>query len=151
LVWLFKQAERSSNRRPGDLLPIACQLLRFATDGLVMARGCTRIAFEFEGYRTHAVVQIAAMVDSRGEFILDMDRVQKWKPGDELRLGDMLEKAAEVYLDGHLTKWRQGEGADGQLSVTLSTGLDGALVLVARGHATVRTMTERTITFPSRT
>ena len=44
LAWLFKAAERSSHRRPGDLLPIACQLVRLATDGLVMARGCTRIA-----------------------------------------------------------------------------------------------------------
>ena len=70
---------------------------------------------------------------------------------DEVRLGDLLEKAAEVYLDGHLPKWREGEGADGQLSVTFSTGLDGAIVLVPRGHAVVRTMTERTVTFPART
>jgi hypothetical protein len=148
LVWLFKAAERSSHRRPGDLLPIACELLRQATDGLVMARGCTRIAFEFEGYRTHALVQVAAIVDSRGEFILDHDRILKWQPDDERPLGDLLAKAAEVFLDGHLPQWRENEGADGQLSVTLSTGLDGALVLVTRGHATVRTMTETTATFP---
>lgn len=113
-----------------------------------MARGCTRIAFEFEGYHTHAHVHVAAMVDSRGEFILDHDRILKWKPDDEKPLGDLLDKAAEVFLDGHLPKWHGGDGADGQLSVTLSTSLDGELVLVTRGHATVRTITEQTVSFP---
>jgi hypothetical protein len=148
LVWLFKAAERSSKRRPGDLLPIACQLVRQATDGLVMARGCTRIAFEFEGYRTHTVVHVVAMVDSRGEFILDHDQILKWEPHDDKPLGDLLDKAAEVFLDGHLPQWRKDEGADGQLSVALSTGLDGELALVTRGHATVRTMTETPVLFP---
>jgi len=146
LAWLFKAAERSSHRRPGDLLPIACQLVHHAAEGLVMARGCTRIAFEFEGDLTHA--HVAAMVDSHGEFILDHDRILKWKPDDEKPLGDLLDKAAEAFLDGHLPQWRGTDGADGQLSVTFSTGPDGELALVTRGHATVRTMTERTVTFP---
>ena len=150
LAWLFKAAERSSHRRPGDLLPIACQLVRHASDGLVMARGCTRIAFEFEGYATHAHVHVVAMVDSRGEFILDHGRILKWKPDDEKPLGELLDKAAEVFLDGHLPQWRGGDGADGQLSVTLSTGADGELVLVTRGHATVRTVTERLVSFPKK-
>ena len=129
LARLFQAAERSSHRRPGDLLPIAC-------------------AFEFEGYQAHAHVQVVAMADSRGEFILDHDRILKWKPDDEKPLGDLLNKAAEVFLDGHLPQWRGGDGADGQLSVNLSTGPDGELVLVTRGHATVRTITEKTVTFP---
>lgn len=148
LVRHFHAVRRSSHRRPGDLLPYACQIVRLATDGLVMSRGCTRIAFEFEGYRTHAHVHVAAMVDAGGEFILDHDRILRWKPDGEQCLGEMLTCAAEVFLDGHLPQWREAEGADGQLSVTLGAGPDGELILVTRGHATVRTMEEKPVSFP---
>lgn len=42
LVGLFKQAERSARQSPDDLLPIACQLLHRATNGLVVSRGCSK-------------------------------------------------------------------------------------------------------------
>ena len=74
LVRLFQQAERRSRRAPGDLLAIACQLLHLATNGLVVSRGCTRITFEFEGYRTHTVVTLVAVTDSKEEFILALAR-----------------------------------------------------------------------------
>jgi hypothetical protein len=149
LVRLFKQAERKSSRKPGDLLLIACQLLHLATNGFVVSRGCTRITFEFEGYRTHAVVTLIAVTDSREEFILALDLLQKWKPDGEHRLGELLEKAAEAYLDVHLPQWRENEGADGHLSVGISQDPNGALTLDPRGHATVRTMTESLTPFPA--
>ena len=148
LVRLFKQAENTSPRNPDDLLLIACQLLHLAANGLVVSRGCTRVTFEFEGYRTHAVVTLIAVTDSKGEFILALDLLQQWKPDGEHRLGDLLEKAAEVYLDGHLPRWRENEGADGHLTVGIRHDPDGALVLDPRGHATVRTMTEASVVFP---
>ena len=151
LVRLFKQDERSTRRIPGELLLIACQLLHLATNGLVVSRGCTRITFEFEGYRTHAVVTLVAVVDARGEFILAVDLLQNWKPDGEHRLGDLLEKSAEAYLDRHLPQWRENEGADGHLTVDVSQASDGALTLDPRGHATVRTMTETPTPFPERT
>ena len=149
LVRLFKQAERSSRRSPGDLLLIACQLLHLATNGLVVSRGCTRVTFEFEGYRTHAVVTIIAVADDRGEFILALDLLQKWKPDGEHRLGNLLEKAAEVYLDAQLPQWRENEGADGHLTVVISPGPERELIRGPRGHATVRTMIETPIQFPT--
>lgn len=149
LVRLFKQAERNSRRTPGDLLSIACQLLHLATNGLVVSRGCTRVTFEFEGYRTHAVVTLIAVTDSGEEFILALDLLQKWKLDGESRLGELLEKAAEAYLDTHLPRWRENEGADGHLSVGIRQDPDGALVLDPRGHATVRTMTESPTPFPA--
>ncbi len=151
LVRLFKQAERKSSRKLGDLLLIACQLLHLATNGLVVSRGCTRVTFEFEGYRTHAVVTLIAVTDTKGEFILALDLLQKWKPDGEHRLGDLLEKAAEAYLDVHLSQWRENEGADGHLTIDISQDPDGDLVLDPRGHATVRTMTETATPFPART
>ena len=140
-VRLFKQTERKSRRTPGDLLSIACQLLHLATAGLVVSRGCTGVTFEFEGDRTHAAVTLIAVTDSKEEFILALDLLQKWQPDGERRLGDLLEKAAEAYLDRHLPQWRENEGADGHLTVVISQAPDGALVLGPRGHATVRTMT----------
>jgi hypothetical protein len=148
LVGLFKQAERNTSRKPGDLLLIACQLLYLAANGLVVSRGCTRITFEFEGYRTHAVVTLIAVTDSKEEFILALDLLQKWKPDGEHRLGELLEKAAEAYLDVHLPQWREKEGADGHLTIDIRQDPDGALVLDPRGHATVRTMTEVPMVFP---
>ena len=148
LVRLFKQAERKSRRKPDDLLSIACQLLHLATNGLVVSRGCTRVTFEFEGYLTHAVVTLIAVTDSHGEFILALDLLQKWQPDDQHRLGDLLEKAAEAYLDVHLHQWREEEGADGHLAVAISQDPDGAVVLDPHGHAVVRTMTESPIRFP---
>lgn len=148
LVQRFKQVERSARRTPENLLLIACQLLHLATNGRVVSRGCTRVTFEFEGYRTHAVVTLIAVTDSKGEFILALDLLQKWQPDGEHRLGDLLEKAAEVYLDSHLPQWRENEGADGHLTVDISQAPDGALVLAPRGHATVRTMTETPVVFP---
>ena len=100
LVRLFKQAERKSRRSSDDLLRISCQLLHLATNGLVVSRGCTRITFEFEGYRTHAVVTLIAVTDTKGEFILALDLLQMWKPDGEHRLGDLVEKAAEGPLRG---------------------------------------------------
>ena len=149
LVRLFKQAERKSSRKPGDLLLIACQLLLLAANGLVVSRGCTGVTFEFEGYRTHAVVTLIAVTDTKGEFILALDLLQKWKPDGEHRLGDLLEKAAEAYLDRHLPGWRENEGAEGHLTVVISQAPDGALILAPRGHATVRTMTETSVLFPA--
>ncbi len=149
LVRLFKQAERSTRRTPDDLLSIACQLLYLATNGLVVSRGCSRVTFEFEGYRTHAVVTLIAVTDSKGEFILAIDLLQKWKPDGEHRLGDLLEKAAEAYLDRHLPQWRENEGADGHLTIDVSQAPNGNLVLAPRGHATVRTMTETPTPFPA--
>jgi hypothetical protein len=149
LVRLFKQAESESRRAAGDLLRIACQLLHLATNGLVVSRGCTRITFEFEGYRTHAVVTLVAITDSKEEFILALDLLQKWKPDGEHRLGSLLEKAAESYLDLHLPQWRENEGADGHLTIDVSQTSDGALVLDSRGHATVRTMTETATPIPA--
>ncbi len=96
-----------------DLLLIACQLLHLATTGLVVSRGCTRTTLEFEGYRTHSVVNLIAVADARGEFILALDLLQKWKPDGEHRLGDLLEKAAESYLAIDLPLWREEKGADG--------------------------------------
>jgi hypothetical protein len=148
LVRLFQQAERKSRRTAGDLLRIACQLLHIATNGLVVSRGCTRVTFEFEGYRTHAVVTLIAVADAHGDFILALDLLQKWKPDGQHRLGDLLEKAAEVYLNAHLPQWRENEGADGHLTVDLSRAPGGALVLDPRGHATVRTMKEVQMAFP---
>ncbi len=149
LVRLFKQAERASPRNPADLLPIACQLLHLATNGLVVSRGGTRVTFEFEGNCSNAVVTLIAVTDARGEFILALDLLQKWKPDGEHRLGDLLEKAAEAYLDAHLPLWREKEGADGHLNIDISQAPGGALVLDPRGHATVRTMTESPIQFPA--
>lgn len=149
LVRLFKQAESKSRRVAGDLLAIACQLLHLATNGLVVSRGCTHVTFEFEGDRTHAVVTLIAVTDSKGDFILALDLLHKWKPDGEHRLGDLLEKAAEAYLDRHLPQWRENEGADGHLTVVISQAPDGALVLDPRGHATVRTMTETPTPFPA--
>jgi hypothetical protein len=151
LVRLFKGAERRARRIPGDLLSIACQLLHIATNGGVVSRGCTRVTFEFEGYRTHAVITLIAVTDTKGEFILALDLLQKWKPDGEHRLGDLLEKAAEVFLDHHLPKWRENEGADGHMTVDISQAPDGTLVLDPRGHATVRTMTETPTPFPAQT
>jgi len=151
LVWLFKQAERRSPRNPGDLLPIACQLLHLATKGLVVSRGCSRVTFEFEGYRTHAVVTLVAVTDALGEFILALALLQKWKPDGGHRLGELLERAAEAYFDLHLPQWRENEGADGHLTIDVSEAPDGAVVLDPRGHATVRTMTETPTTFPAQT
>lgn len=148
LVRHFKEAERKSRRAPGDLLAIACQLLYFAANGLVVSRGCTRLTFEFEGYRTHAAVTLVAVTDSKEEFILALDLLQKWKPDGEHLLGDLLEKAAEAYLDGLLPQWRKNEGADGYLNIAISPAPDGTLVLDHRGHATVRTMTQASIQFP---
>ena len=148
LVRLFKQAERKSRRTPGDLLAIASQLLHLATNGLVVSRGCTGITFEFEGYRTHAVVTLIAVTDSKGEFILALDLLQKWKPDGEHRLGDLLENAAEAYLDVHLPQWREEEGADGHIAVAISQDPDGGVVLDPHGHAVVRTMTESPLRFP---
>jgi hypothetical protein len=148
LVRLFKQAERESRRTPGDLLAIASQLLHLATNGLVISRGCTRVTFEFEGYRTHAIVTLIAVTDSKGEFILALDLLQKWKPDGEHRLGDLLERAAEVYLDGQIPQWRENEGADGHLTVTINQAPDGALDLEPRGHATIRSITEGPMVFP---
>ncbi len=148
LVRLFKQAERSAHRRPGDLLPIACQLLHLATRGPVVSRGCTRLVFEFEGDRTRAVVNLIAVADARGEFILALDQLEKWKPDSEHRLGDLLVKAAEAFLDEQLPTWRESEGADGHLSVAISQSPDGALVLIPRGHATLRTTIETPMQFP---
>ena len=148
LVQIFKQAERSTRGPPDDLLLIACQFLHLATNGLVVSRGCTRVTFEFEGYRTHAVVTLIAVTDARGEFILALDLLQKWQPDGEHRLGDLLEKTAEAYLDVHLPQWRENEGADGRLTIAVSQGPDGRLVLDPRGHAVVRTMTESLILFP---
>ncbi len=150
LAWLFRHSQRSAHGRPGDLLPIACQLLRQATDGLVTARGCSRIAFEFEGGRAHTHVSVAAIVDARGEFILDHHLIQQWKPDDEQRLGALLEKAVEGYLDTHLPQWNENEGSEGQMSVSLQIAEDGSLDLVVRGHAIMRTMIERTVIFPKR-
>lgn len=96
LVRLFQQAERRSPRSPGDLLLIACQLLYLATNGLVVSRGCTRVTFEFEGYRTHAVGTLIAVADDRGEFILALDLLHKWQPGGAHRLGDLLEKSRRI-------------------------------------------------------
>jgi hypothetical protein len=149
LVRLFKQAENTSPRNPDDLLLISCQLLHLATNGLVVSRGCTRVTFEFEGYRTHAVVTLIAVTDTRGEFILALDLLQKWKTDGENRLGDLLEKAAEVYLDVHLPLWRKNEGADGHLTIDVSLAPDGALALDPRGSATLRTVTELPIRFPA--
>ncbi len=149
LVRLFKQAENTSPRNPDDLLNIACQLLHLATNGLVVSRGCTRVTFEFEGYRTHAVVTLIAVTDSKGEFILALDLLQKWQPDDQHRLSDLLEKAAEYHLDAHLPQWRENEAADGHLTVAISQAPDGALVLAPRGHATMRTMTESSLSFPA--
>ena len=149
LVRLFKQAERKSSRKPGDLLLIACQLLLLAANGLVVSRGCKRLTFEFEGYRTHAVVTLIAVTDSKEEFILALDLLQKWKPDGEHRLGELLEKAAEAYLDAHLPQWRENEGADGHLTIDIRQKPDGALVLDPRGHATVRTMMETSALFPA--
>jgi hypothetical protein len=148
LVWLFKQAARSSRRHPGDLLAIACQLLHLATHGQIHSRGCTRVTFEFEGYRSHAVVTWVAVSDRHGDFILALDPLRNWKPDGEQRLGELLEQAAEAYLDGHLPQWRENEGADGHLSIALSPAPDGTLTLAPSGHATVRTMTETPISFP---
>jgi hypothetical protein len=149
LVRLFQQAERRSRRTPGDLLYIACQLLHLATNGFVVSRGCTGVTFEFEGYRTHAVVTLIAVTDAQREFILALDLLQKWKPDGEHRLGDLLDKAAETYLDVHLPQWREEEGADGHLIIDIRQAPDGALVLDPRGQATVRTMTESPIQFPA--
>ena len=149
LVRLFQQVERGSRRTPDELLLIACQLLLLATNGLVVSRGCTGVTFEFEGYRTHAVVTLIAVTDTKGEFILALDLLQKWKPDGEHRLGDLLEKAAEAYLDRHLPGWRENEGAEGHLTVVISQAPDGALILAPRGHATVRTMTETSVLFPA--
>lgn len=151
LVRLFNQAESKSRRVAGDLLPIACQLLLLATNGLVVSRGCTGVTFEFEGYRTHAVVTLIAVTDTKGEFILALDLLQKWKPDGEHRLGDLLEKAAEAYLDRHLSQWRENEGADGHLTIDVSQAPDGDLILDPRGHAVVRTMTETRTSFPAQT
>jgi hypothetical protein len=151
LVRLFRQAERSARRKPGDLLHIAYQLLYLATNGLIVSRGCTRVTFEFEGDRTHAVVTLIAVTDSKGEFILALDLLQKWQPDGEYHLGDLLEKAAEVYLDRHLPQWRENEGADGHLTIAVSQASDGTLALDPRGHAVVRTMTETPTPFPART
>ena len=148
LVRLFQQAERRSRRAPGDLLAIACQLLHLATNGLVVSRGCTRITFEFEGYRTHTVVTLVAVTDSKEEFILALDLLQKWKLHDEKRLGHLLEKAAEAYLDRHLPQWRENEGADGHLTIDISQAPDRTLVLDPHGHATVRMMKETSLQFP---
>ena len=148
MVRLFKQAERSTRRTPDDLLHIACQLLHLATNGLVMSRGCSGVTFEFEGYRTHAVVTLIAVTDTQGEFILGLDLLQKWKPDGEHRLGDLLEKAAEAFLDRHLPQWRNNEGADGHLTVDINLSPDGTLVLAPRGHATVRCMNETPTRFP---
>jgi hypothetical protein len=148
LVQRFKQVERRSPRNPGGLLLIACQFLQLATNGVVVSRGCTRVTFEFEGYRTHAVVTLIAVTDARGEFILALDLLHKWKPDGEHRLGYLLEKAAESYLDVHLPRWRENEGADGHLTVAVSKAPDGALVFAPSGHATVRTMSETTVLFP---
>ena len=150
LVRLFKQAERQSRRAPGDLLAIGCQLLYFATNGRVVCRGCTRVTFEFEVDRTQAVVTLIAVTDSKGEFILALDLIQKWKPDGEHLLGELLPKAAEAYLDHHLSQWRANEGADGHLTIDIHQDSDGALVLDPRGHATVRTTTETSTTFPAR-
>lgn len=150
LVRLFKQVERNTSRKPGDLLLIACQLLHLATNGLVVSRGCTRVTFEFEGYRTHAVVTLIAVTDTKGEFILALDLLQKWKPDGEHRLGDLLGKAAEAYIDVHLSQWRENEGADGHLTIDIHQDPDGSLVVHPRGHATIRTMTETPILFPPR-
>ena len=76
------------------------------------------------------------------------DLLQKWKPDGTHHLGDLLEKAAEVYVDGHLPQWRENEGADGHLTIDIRQDPDGALVLDPRGHATVRTMTEVPMVFP---
>ena len=151
LVRLFHQAKRKSRRTPGDLLSIACRLLQLATNGLVVSRGCNRVTFEFEGYRTHAVITLIAVTDTKGDFILALDLLHKWKPDGEHRLGDLLEKAAEVFLDHHLPKWRENEGADGHVTVDISQAPDGTLVLDPRGHATVRTMTETPTPFPAQT
>lgn len=151
LVRHFKQAERRSPRNPGDLLPIACQLLYLATNGQIVSRGCTRVTFAFEGDRTHAVVTVIAITDTQGEFILALDLLQKWKPDGEYRLGDLLDKAAEAYLDRHLPGWRENEGAGGHLTIDVSQAPDGTLVLEPRGHATVRTMAATPTPFPSRT
>ncbi len=151
LVRLFKRAERKSRRTPDELLLIACQLLHLATNGIVVFRGCTGVTFEFEGCRSHAVITLIAVTDTKGEFILALDLLQKWKPDGEHRLGDLLDKAAEAYLDRHLPQWRENEGADGYLTVAVSQDPDGPLVLDPHGHAAVRTVTERTVTFPSRT
>jgi hypothetical protein len=148
LVRLFKGAERRARRIPGDLLSIACQLLHIATNGGVVSRGCTRVTFEFEGYRTHAVITLIAVTDTKGEFIVALDLLQKWKPDGEHRLGDLLEKAAEAYLDVHLPQWREEEGADGHIAVAISQDPDGGVVLDPHGHAVVRTMTESPIRFP---
>ena len=145
LVRLFKQDESKSCCNPGDLLLIACQLLHLATTGIVVSRGCTRVTFEFEGYRTHAVVTLIAVTDTQGELILGLDLLQKWKPDGEHRLGDFLEKAAEIYLDAHLPQWRENEGADGHLSIAVSQASDGTLVLKPRGNATARTMIETSV------
>ena len=147
LVRLFKQAERSTRRTPGDLLSIACQLLLLATNGHVVARGCSRVTFEFEGYRTHAAVTLIAVADDRGEFILALDLLQTWKPDGTHHLGDLLEKAAEVYVDGHLPQWRENEGADGHLNIDIRQASDRGLVLAPRGRATMRTMAEEPIQF----
>lgn len=130
------------------MLHIACQLLHLATNGLVVARCCTRVTFEFEDYRTHAFVTLIAVTDANGHYILALDLLQKWQPDGEQRLGDLLEKASEVYLDVHLPQWRENEGADGHLNAGISQARDGALVVDPRGHATVRTMTESPIRFP---
>ncbi|MCW1922664.1 hypothetical protein OKA05_08865 [Luteolibacter arcticus] len=116
-----------------------------------MSRGCTRITFEFEGYRTHAVVTLVAVTDSKEEFILALDLLQKWKPAGEHRLGELLEKAAEAYLDVHLPQWPENEGADGHLTIDIRQDPDRALVLDPRGHATVKIMAETPTPFPSRT
>jgi hypothetical protein len=151
LVRLFQQVERGSRRTPDELLRIACQLLHIATTGLVVSRGCTGVTFEFEGNRTHAVVTLIAVTDTKGQFVLALDLLQKWKPDGETRLGDLLERAAEAYLDRHLSQWRENEGADGHLTIDIRQDPDGALVLDPRGHATVRTMAETPTPFPART
>ena len=75
------------------------------------------------------------------------DLLQKWKPDGTHHLGDLLEQAAEVYVDGHLPQWRENEGADGHLNIDIRQASDGGLVLAPRGRATMRTMAEEPIQF----
>lgn len=149
LVRRFQRIKRSSRRSPLDLLTVASQLLHQALTGLLNNRGCTRVPFLFEGFRTHAHVEVVTIMDREGEFILEMDRILKWKPDDEVRLGELLETAVEAYLDSLLPQWREGEGADGNLVLSITVDPDGALVIVPRGHATVRTMIETEVAFPA--
>ncbi len=134
---------------PDDLLSVTCSFVDTAMKELLPGQVCSAVVIAFEGVHSNRFVEVAAVMDDHGEMVSGFSQLLAWKPDDTISLASLLETAADLYLDNHLSPWDHSQPARGMLWIERHRDAKGGLHVVPRCVASFGSGVEGSAYFPA--